>query len=87
MFENISGKNDVSFTDLFNKSFMTKFSKFSSFEELLEASNFVVNSPEDFKAIPKDKFNSHVKAFTKFSTWEEMYSKAGELWTSSQLFK
>ena len=34
----------VSFSELFNESFMKKYTNFSSFEELLSAGGFVVNS-------------------------------------------
>ena len=83
----LNGSNEVSFVELFDKSFMNEHTNFSSFEELLESGNFIVNSPEDFEAIPDKEFDVHINTTTKFSSWEEMYSEAAADWALKNLLK
>lgn len=66
----------VSFNDLFTPSFMTSFTKFSNFNELLEAGKFNVKSLEDFMAIQDAKFDVFINKTTKFKTWEKMQTAA-----------
>lgn len=74
---------DVSFTVLFNEYFMSKYTNFQSFEELLTAGNYEVNSKKDFEDIPEDDFDKHIAQCTRFESWEEMYSKAGKNYIAS----
>lgn len=83
----INGENKVSFAELFTEDFMSKYTNFSSFDELLKAGNFIVNSTEDFKAIPDDEFDKHIRSVTKFSSWKEMLEKASAEWVEKKLFK
>ncbi|MDR3543641.1 MAG: hypothetical protein P4L69_22195 [Desulfosporosinus sp.] len=66
----------VSFNDLFTPSFLTSYTKFSSFNDLLEAGKYNVKSLEDFMAIQDDKFDVFINKTTKFKTWEKMQSAA-----------
>ncbi|WDU84236.1 hypothetical protein [Caloramator sp. Dgby_cultured_2] len=77
--------NTVSFNELFNSQFMNKYTNFSSFEEFLSYGGFIVNSQEDFEAIPDDKMNELVQKTTIFSSWEEMLSKATETYLAKKL--
>jgi len=79
--EKINGP--VSFTTLFNESFMKKYTNFSSFDELLSAGGYVVNSEEDFKAIPDDEFDNHVSKTTKFASWSDMSNEAGKIYVAN----
>ena len=83
--EELSNTNTVSFDKLFTCSFMNKYTNFSNFDDLLYAGNFIVNSQEDFEAIPDKEFDIHISSCTKFSTWEEMLNKATELYVSKKL--
>ena len=67
----------TSFDKLFPTSFMTKNTGFSSFNELLNAGNFEVETQEDFDAISEDEFNEFLKKTTKFKSWKEMKELAG----------
>lgn len=66
----------VSFGELFTTSFMRKHTKFSSFDDLLSAGGFEVNSSEDFEAIPDDVFDNYISSCTKFSSWKNMLDEA-----------
>jgi len=66
----------VSFTDLFTPSFMSTYTQFANFGELLVVGKFNVNSLEDFMALLNDEFDKFIKKTTKFKNWEEMQSTA-----------
>lgn len=66
----------VSFKDLFTPTFMSKYTQFANFSELLVFGEFNVNSLGDFMALLDDKFDAFIKKTTQFETWEEMQSTA-----------
>ncbi|CZR97687.1 hypothetical protein CDFC105_73435 [Clostridioides difficile] len=68
-----------------NSKFMTKYTNFTSFDELLKSGNYNVNSSRDFEAIPKDEFDIYISKNTKFSTWNKMLSTATEEYLKSTL--
>lgn len=75
----------VSFDVLFNKTFMRKYTSFTTFDELLDAGGFIVNSQEDFEAIPDDEFDKHIMSNTKFKSWEAMLNEASSLYAAKKL--
>ncbi|WP_195617352.1 hypothetical protein [Clostridium paraputrificum] len=81
----LENTHSVSFDELFKSSFMRKYTNFSNFDEFLKAGNFIVNSQEDFEAIPDNEMDLHVNKTTSFSSWENMLSKAGEEYTLRKL--
>lgn len=83
----LDGEHQVSLSELFDKNFMSKYTNFLTFDELLEAGNFIVNCQEDFESIPEDELDEHIKLVTKFSSWEEMQGDAAEIWIEKELFK
>ncbi len=66
----------VSFKDLFTPAFMTTYTDFANFSELLVVGKFNVNSLEDFMALLDKEFDKFIKKTTKFENWEEMQSTA-----------
>lgn len=62
----------VDFDELFDISFMRKFTKFRSFDRFLAAASFTISSQQDFEALPEEDMDRHVRANTKFSSWKEM---------------
>jgi len=66
----------VSFKDLFTPAFMTTYTDFANFSELLIVGKFNINSLEEFMAILDEKFDKFIKKTTKFQNWEEMQSTA-----------
>lgn len=69
-------EGSISFSDLFSTEFMHQYSQFDSIEELLSSGGFVVNSEEDYEAIPDKEIDAHVKKTTKFNSWKEMLLNA-----------
>ncbi len=81
----LEGTNRVSFSELFDHGFLAQHSRFASFSELLDAGGFVVNSQEDFKAIPDDDFDKHIAANTDFNSWKETKQAAATAYFKKQL--
>ena len=81
----MSGKHSVSFDKLFTRSFMLKYSRYSSIDALLEAGNFHAKTNAEFEAIPEKELDAHIAKVTKFKTWDEMLSKATDEYVTRQL--
>src|SRR5580658_931089 len=73
----LDGKQqEVQLSELLNDDFIAEHSSFPSFDELLAASPFKVETKEDFEAIPDAEWNTYIAANTSFESWEEMQHKA-----------
>lgn len=83
--EAIDGTHQVSFSELFNASFMRSHTNLESFDALIEAGGFKVETEDDFKAIPEQEWDQHIAKTTKFSNWQEMINAAGAEWAKKQL--
>lgn len=83
--ERIPKEQEVSFEKLFSKSFMARYTKFKSINEMVDKSPFKVESEEDFKNIPDLEWDKYVKENTSFQNWDEMFSKAGEEYLGKQV--
>lgn len=81
----IDGENNVSFNELFNTTFMRKYTKFSSIDEMLDKSEFKIETNKDFESIDDNKWDEYVREVTTFQSWEEMKSEAGKLWVLKQM--
>ncbi|WP_217523241.1 hypothetical protein [Pleurocapsa sp. PCC 7327] len=62
--------------EFFTPSFMQSYTQFSSFESMLQASGFSVESAEDFLAIPETEWDEFISQRTQFSNWQEMQKAA-----------
>lgn len=74
--DELSGEQNLTFEELFPDEFMTQFTDYSSMENMISQSQFEVESPEDFKAIPDLEWDDYVKSKTSFDNWDEMMEKA-----------
>ena len=74
----LDGTHQIPVSELFTNSFMTEYTSFNSFDELLDAGGFVVNTSADFKAIPDDVFDQHIAMHTQFNSWQDMMTQAGK---------
>jgi len=75
----------VPFDKLFNSGFMNRYSQFTNIEEFFDKGGFEFESEDEFENIPEDKLDQHVQATTNFGKWQEMLTKAGELWITKEL--
>ncbi len=75
----------IPFSKLFDNSFLTKHTTFSSVDEFFDSGGFDFESEEEFDAIPEDKLDAHVKNNTDFSTWKEMLDQAAHDYAEKEL--
>jgi hypothetical protein len=57
---------------------MVKYTEFVTIEDMFEASEFNLESNEDFDLIPEEQLDKFVSIHSRFSSWREMLDKAGE---------
>lgn len=77
----LSQTKQVSFKELFPRSFMEKYTSFSSMDELVDAGF----GDLDFESIPDDEFDKHISATTKFDNWDEMLGEASSQYAMRKL--
>lgn len=80
-----AGTQSVSLSELMGPEFISARTRFPDVETLFAESGFKIDTPEDFKAIPEEDWDRFIKAETTFSSWKEMLTTAGALWTKKQL--
>jgi len=81
----LDGKHTVPVDDLCTPEFMRAHSQFGSFDAMLEASPFKVESADDFRAIPDDQWDAFVRSVTSFESWGQMLQAAGREWAARKL--
>lgn len=80
-----SANGEVSFPELFNPNFMTTFTNFNDIGDFFSKSPFEIHSQDDFENIDKNELDKFVKGNTRFSSWEEMKNKAGEIYLTHKM--
>jgi len=83
--EQLHGEHQVPVSELFPEEFMLLNTDYTSFNDMIDASGYSVESFEDFAAIPDDAWEAHVQMHTRFSSWKEMQSTAAQEWAARQL--
>lgn len=75
----------VPLSEVLTDAFVSENSSFISFDKLIEASGFKVESQTDFEAIPDKEWDEFILANTRFENWQEMIDAAGLLHAKKQL--
>jgi hypothetical protein len=83
--EEIDGTNEVPINDLFSTLFISRCSKYSSAEEMFEASGYKIETQEDFDAIPDKEWDEFIKNNTEYASWEEMLQAASAEWVKKKI--
>ena len=83
--EEVVGKNDIPFSELFPKDFMAKHTEFEDIEKFFEKSDFEIETEEDIEGLLDKDWDSFVKDNTQFSSWVGMVTKAGEEWVAKKV--
>ena len=83
--ESMSGNHNVPIPELLTRDFLSRCSRFSSADEMFEASGFKIESPEDFAAIPDVEWDAFVRTNTTYASWDAMLSEAGGEWAARRL--
>jgi hypothetical protein len=81
----LDGTHDVPYNELFNATFMYRYTQHSTIDEFFNAGGFEFETKEKFEEIPEEELDKFVQAATKFNTWQEMTIKAGERWVAKEL--
>lgn len=83
--EKLGEKEQVSFEEFFSPRFMRRHTEFDSIDAMLDASEWKIESLEDFRAIPDESWDEFVANNTRFETWEQMFGAAEEQYVKRQL--
>lgn len=83
--EALSNPQKVSLIELFTPNFMQNNTQFSSFEAMLEASGFRIESSDDFLAISDAQWDQFISQQTQFTNWQEMLNAAAVELVKKQL--
>ena len=81
----LSGKHNISIKELLSPDFVSKHTKFSTVEDMFNASGFKIESQEDFSAIPDDKWDEFIHSISSFENWKAMLDQAVKDWTVKKL--
>ena len=76
---------DIPFDELFNYSFMCKYTNSSNINDFLISGGFSVKTTADFKAIPDEELDSYVRTCTSFDSWSDMLDEASKLYIANKL--
>jgi len=66
--------------DLLTPNFISRHSRFAAEDEMFEASGFVIQSAEDFAAIPDENWDRFIRENTVFDSWVAMLQAAQFEW-------
>lgn len=83
----LHGRHQVRLDELLHPRFMSRHTQFGSLEEMLEKSDWTVESVEDFEAIPDGPWDAYVRETTRFSNWREMRESAAREWMRNKAKK
>ncbi len=75
----------VDFEDLFDKSFMRKYTIYRTFEKFLQGGKFRITSQQDFEDLPEVQMDKHVAKTTRFGSWKEMIDFATDIYARRQM--
>ncbi|RUS42671.1 hypothetical protein [Cohnella sp. AR92] len=70
--------NHISLGKLFNETFMSKHSPFTSFDEFLEKGKFQAKTHDDLNNIVGELFDRHIARETDFADWASMLAAANK---------
>lgn len=78
--KDLDGTHDLTFAELFPDSFMHRNTRFPSMQAMIDEAGI-----EDGDDIQTPEWSSFVSQHTKFSSWDEMKSTAGQEWAKKRL--
>lgn len=82
--KNVEKTQSVPVSEIFNPSFISKYTPYSSFDDMLDKSK-LLEKYGDFESIDDNEWDIFIQENTNFSNWQEMQSEAGKLWTLKQM--
>ena len=82
-FDILTKTNPIPLSELFTKTFISKYTNFSNSDEFFNACN--IHTDEDLKQISDNELNNLVSKFTKFNSWQEMIDTSVSEYMKKQL--
>jgi len=83
--EALDGKHMVPINDLLSPTFVSKHTRFTTADQMFEASGFKIETQEDFAAIPDDQWDVFIRSVSAFQDWQAMLAEAGKEWAAKKL--
>ena len=83
----VEGKHNYTFAELFTEDFMNEYTDFSSINDFFKNSGFDFSSQEAFRNIDVQKLDEYISCNSKFSSWEEMLSKASKILLEKKIYE
>ena len=74
--EKVGGVRSVPIDEFLTSTFLSRFTNFTSLEELFEKSGYTVVTQEDFDQIPQDEWDAFIARNTLFSSWQDILNHA-----------
>ncbi len=83
--QKLSGEKEVPLGELISPSFVSRHTKFTNFDELLNAGDFSVRSQEDFDNLDESELDKHISSVSRFGSWREFIEEAGAQYLARKL--
>jgi hypothetical protein len=80
----LEGTKTVPFDEIFNTPFMSKYTQYSTFDEMLDDSG-LLKKYGDFESIDDNEWDLFIQQNTSFNNWEAMKGEAGKIYYLNQL--
>lgn len=75
----------IPLTELMTPDFLASCSKFSSLDDLLHTSGFMIARSEEIETLPDYEWDKFIGQHTIYSNWKEMLGSAAEKWATKRL--
>lgn len=80
-------KTKLSFKELFPDDFILRKTHFSSLEDFLNNTGFVLTTQEELEQISTEKWDQYIKSCSQYNSFEEMKSDAVQEWIEKEVQK
>jgi hypothetical protein len=83
--DDLASEKTIPLSELFTPQFLSKYTSFTSLEDMVQKSGFKVETQEDFESIPEKEWNTFIISHSQFSSWEEMMETGSQEWAQRKL--
>ncbi len=82
----VEGSHNYKFSELFPEDFMKEYTNAENINDFFEKSGFDFSSQEAFRSIDIEELDKYISNNSKFSSWEEMKSKAATILLNKKIY-
>lgn len=83
--ESLKGQHNVKTSELFTEKFVQHHTKFTSFEEMLDAGGFHFNTQEEFDNLPTENLDVFTREISSFKSWKDFVQAAVVEWAKKKI--